>query len=273
MNDFRKDEFHETMRRMGEQVRREIHEQVHSNIGNRMYYYSHRRNANGSLVSGMVIVGVGLALLAAQMGFFTVGMIWHLYPMVFIAIGLGKLFGGRGSNWVSSLFMLLLGGLLLLHEFGHFNYGFWQLWPLLIVSAGAELFWQAWNNPRTVVDDDGKPLSMASEVNTTNIFGGSESRIASKEFRGGQIVAIFGGFELDLSRADIAGDSARVEATAVFGGGEIRVPPTWNVVVRGVGIFGGYSDETHQIPPQPGTTAKTLYVEGAAIFGGVAVKN
>ncbi len=272
MNEFRKDEFREKMRRVGEQIREEMQGRARVAINDRPNCYANRPHPNGSLVSGLVIVAVGLALLAAQTGFFSIGMVWHFWPMIFIAIGLGKLFGGS-CNWVSSIFLILLGGLLMLHEFGRFNYGLWQLWPLFIISAGAELFWKAWTNPRAVVDDDGKPLSLASEVNATNIFGGSESRIASKDFRGGQVIAIFGGFEIDLSRAEIAGDSARIEATAVFGGGEIRVPPHWNVVVRGVGIFGGYSDETHHIPPEGGAPAKILYVEGAAIFGGVAVKN
>lgn len=273
MNDPFKNEFQEQMRRMREHIQRNVRERVHANIHDRMYCYSCKSDNHGTLVSGLVIVLVGLALLAAQMGFLSMNLVWHLWPMIFLAIGLGKLFGGRGANWVSSIFMLVLGALLLAHEFGQSNYGFVQLWPLLIVSAGAELFWQAWNNPRPSLDDDGTPTSTASVINTTNIFGGSENHIASKEFRGGQIVAIFGGFELDLTRADLAGDSARIEATAVFGGGEIRVPPTWNVVVRGAGVFGGYSDETHQIPAEPGKPVKTLFVEGAAVFGGVVVKN
>ena len=50
----------------------------------------------------------------------------------------------------------------------------------------------------------------------------------------------FGGFELDLRQADIEGAEAVIEVNALFGGGEIKVPETWHVVVSGMGIFGGY---------------------------------
>jgi hypothetical protein len=67
------------------------------------------------------------------------------------------------------------------------------------------------------------------------------------------------------------GSRAVVDATAIFGGIEIRVPDNWNVIVRGVGIFGGYGDESHH--PPASEAAPELVVQGVAIFGGVAIKN
>ena len=46
----------------------------------------------------------------------------------------------------------------------------------------------------------------------------------------------------------------------------------WIVVVQGASIFGGFSDESvHPSPDMPGV--KRLFLKGAAVFGGVAVKN
>jgi hypothetical protein len=42
--------------------------------------------------------------------------------------------------------------------------------------------------------------------------------------------------------------------------------------VEGTGIFGGYEDSTLHNPPS-GQPLKTLIVRGAAVFGGVEVKN
>jgi predicted membrane protein len=254
-------------RDMGNRIRDEINARIHTRVA--------RRRAEGNsnaLISGLVIVAVGMVLLLAQLGIFNWAIVWNLWPLIFIVVGLGKVFGSARAGKVSGIFIFVLGALLLLHAFGRFPYAFWQLWPLMIIAGGAELFWNAWSNP-TVTSEDGTRVSNNSEINTTNIFGGSESTIVSKDFRRGEVVAIFGGFQIDLTRAEIAGTSARIDATAVFGGGEIRVPPTWNVVVKGVGIFGGYSDETQQILPDPGKPTKTLIVEGAAVFGGVTVKN
>lgn len=104
------------------------------------------------------------------------------------------------------------------------------------------------------------------------IFGGIKQRVTVKNFRGGRLTAVFGGFEVDLTRADIEGQTAVIDASALFGGGEIRVPPTWIIEIRGMALLGGYTDETHQ-EISDSATAKRLIVKGIAALGGVVIKN
>ncbi|HEV2206105.1 MAG TPA: DUF5668 domain-containing protein [Candidatus Acidoferrales bacterium] len=104
------------------------------------------------------------------------------------------------------------------------------------------------------------------------IFGGIKQRVTVKNFRGGRLTALCGGFEIDLTRADIDGQTAVIDASALMGGGEIRVPPTWIVEIQGIAILGGYTDETHQEIADP-ATAKRLIVKGIAALGGVLIKN
>jgi hypothetical protein len=66
-------------------------------------------------------------------------------------------------------------------------------------------------------------------------------------------------------------NAAVIKIDAVFGGVEMRIPEEWCAVVEGVGIFGGYSDETLHPPMTPET--KRLILKGGAVFGGVVVKN
>jgi hypothetical protein len=73
--------------------------------------------------------------------------------------------------------------------------------------------------------------------------------------------------------ADIEGDQAVLEANAVFGGGEIRVPETWMVSLQGTGLFGAYEDKTRHFQPDPSKPTKTLVIKGVAIFGGIEVRN
>jgi hypothetical protein len=115
--------------------------------------------------------------------------------------------------------------------------------------------------------------SMESEFDYSSIFGHIGRRIISKTFRGGKIAAVFGGFEIDLTQADIDGPQAVLHADTVFGGGEIRVPDTWQITVKGAAVFGGYSNETRQRPPENPANAKHLIIQGAAVFGGVVIKN
>jgi hypothetical protein len=113
----------------------------------------------------------------------------------------------------------------------------------------------------------------SSEFNHVAVFSGFKRRTTSKNFKGGKILAICGGFQIDLRQADIEGDSAAIEAISFMGGGEIKVPYSWDVSMEGIGFMGGYVDETDQSPPPPGTPRKQLIVKGAAVMGGVVVKN
>ena len=101
------------------------------------------------------------------------------------------------------------------------------------------------------------------------MFSHIERRVTDQNLERIKVAAVFGGFQLDLRPAGIKGDQACVEAEAVFGGIEIIVPDTWEVVPQGAGVFGGFTDQTR--PPE--TPTKRLIVTGAGVFGGVVVTN
>ncbi len=125
--------------------------------------------------------------------------------------------------------------------------------------------------------------SSAPRLDEVNIFWGRKRRIVAKNFIGGEIVTIFGGFDIDLRDADILGNIAEIEVVNIFGGGDIRVPSNWEIVMEAVGIFGGCSDRTlhpdssntRPYPTDRSAVAqpKRLIVKGVAIFGGLNVKN
>jgi Domain of unknown function (DUF5668) len=131
-----------------------------------------------------------------------------------------------------------------------------------------------WSNPgnatRSAWTSD-IPPSMEATIDYTAVFHHIERRIVSKNFRGGKVAVVFGGFTIDLRDADIDIPVAVLHADAIFGGGEIFVPDTWDVSIRGAGVFGGYSNETRQRPLD--ANSKRLIIEGGAVFGGIVVKN
>jgi predicted membrane protein len=170
---------------------------------------------------------------------------------------------------VGGAILTIVGGILLLSKLGLWYVGFRELWPLILIAVGLLMLWKAIEGPRAVRRPS---QSVSSRLNEFAIFGGVERRISSQEFEGGQACAVFGGVELDLREAGMQGNQATIEANAVFGGVELRVPESWNVTIRGVGVFGGYSDQTRH--PAPGASpAKELIVHGGAVFGAVEVRN
>jgi len=103
------------------------------------------------------------------------------------------------------------------------------------------------------------------------VFSGVERHISAQDFRGAQCTAIFGACKIDLRDAQMQGREATLETYAVFGGIELRIPEDWEVVNRSTAIFGGIGDQRRHSPTGP--DAKTLILEGAAVFGGVQIKN
>ena len=79
-----------------------------------------------------------------------------------------------------------------------------------------------------------------SKADAIAIFGGFKRQVATDDYRGANYVAIFGGGEIDLRRAQIRGDEAHVEVTAIFGGFEMRVPDNWIVANEVIGDFRGH---------------------------------
>jgi predicted membrane protein len=108
-------------------------------------------------------------------------------------------------------------------------------------------------------------------IDTTSVFGSVHKSILSKDFKGGEVVNIFGGTELNFTQADISG-RVYIDITQLFGGIKIIVPPHWQVTSDMAAVFAGIDDKR-----RPGTmplsTEKILVLKGTSIFAGVEVKS
>lgn len=236
------------------------------------------------LVWGILILGFGTILLLDQMGIASADALFRFFwPGVFLFFGVELISRHQGVAKVWGIFLTAVGALLLLDSFGIAHVRFAIVWPLLIIFWGFWMVAQAvgrghrssseWvNNFVGHFKIDGNFDSNEFQPESVAIFSAIKRRIVSKDFKGGKITAVFGGFEIDLTDADLAADETTLEVSAVFGGGEIFVPETWLVSVQGAAIFGEYADKTRH-GPSPSSGAKKLLVKGAAVFGSVVVKN
>jgi hypothetical protein len=116
------------------------------------------------------------------------------------------------------------------------------------------------------------PASDEPEFDQAVVFSGFKRRVTSRHFRYGKIAAVFGGFNIDFNRAEIDGEYAVLNIDAVFGGGEVRVPDHWRIVIEGSAIAGAFVDETYG-SPDPGKPIKRLIIRGTAVCGGVSFKS
>jgi len=233
---------------------------------------NHGWHTGHRLIPAVILIGIGVLFLFNNLNIFYFWEWARYWPVILIAIGLVKLVdstfaGGR----VAGAILIGLGAILLGQTLGYLNVRIHDLWPLFLIGAGLLMLWHRapWYGSG---NGSNVPFSSTGAVDHWAIFGGGKRAVTGRDFQGGHISTIFGGFELDLRQASMAADSAVLEIHTIFGGVEVRIPANWSAVVQGVGIFGGFGDNTAQPNVQdPGV--KRLFVRGAAVFGGVGVKN
>lgn len=231
-----------------------------------------RHTTAGGFVAGILIIGVGTLMLLNTLGVINVHSIWSYLPLLFVVLGFVRIVEGP-----TSVVSLGFGGLMVIGGTVWFLDNIGLLWidkrlfpPLLIIGVGVLLLLRAAERQRVRAAGGVPDATSDSMVNLWTIFGGVKRYVDSQQFKGGDLFAMFGGIEVDLTPAVVNG-SAVVDANAIFGGVDISVPDSWSVDVKGVGIFGGYEDKT--LHPDPNFTAPKLVITGFALFGGVTVKN
>jgi hypothetical protein len=252
---------------------------------------------SGRLIAGAILIGLGVIYALDSFGVLYAGQIFRYWPLVLIGVGIAKVFESRLAGQRTGGFILIaVGGVLLLWTLHVAWFRARDLWPVVLLLVGGGLVWQALSNRRfsEAGAGGGSPAEGAlagareglaasrgwregaevagSVLNEFALMGGGDRVVRSQDFRGGEITAIMGGFGIDLRGAAIAGDSATIHIFTLWGGVDLKVPEEWNVVMAGAPILGVFTNSTKTFR-QGDAAAKTLFIKGAAIMGGVEVKN
>jgi hypothetical protein len=114
------------------------------------------------------------------------------------------------------------------------------------------------------IEDDAE----ANEISLLASFGPLEFASSAPAFRGGAVECWYGGGVVDLRAATLDPAGAHLTVRAVFGGGQIIVPPSWPVTTHVVGL-GGIGDGRPKDAVD--LTAPALSIEGVCLFGGFGV--
>lgn len=215
---------------------------------------------NPAVLNGGALILVGVLLLLDQMGIISFDF-WAVVLGAFGVIRFIQACNATGRLW--GVLLMAAGAAIELAHLGYVNIHLDRTWPVFVIAAGLILVWRAYQQP----SETGGELS--PHLNVFSVLGGGEYRIRAKNFRGGDLVAFMGGFDVNLKDADIEDSQAVITVNCLMGGGVIRVPETWAVSMRVAAFMGGHSLKARE-GPQP---SKTLIVKGVAIMGGVEVRN
>jgi predicted membrane protein len=242
---------------------------------------------------GVLLLLVGAVLLLRQTGYPIPDWIFS-WQMILILVGLfiGIRHGFKDFSW---LIMVIIG-------FAFLSDDIWPgaqikqyAIPIIIISVGLLFFLSprrmcggrgkfrrhlnrfespspsntATDDVSTIVPYEGDK-SMDTELDIVSIFSGVKKRVLSKQFKGGDVVCVFGGAEVNLTNADFISPVV-LDVTMIFGGTKLIVPANWELRSEVAAIFGGIDDKRPQ--PSSSVPEKTIILKGTLMFGGIEVNS
>lgn len=229
---------------------------------------------------GLLLIALGVMFLLDTTNAFggDTDIFGTYWPVLLIAWGLWGMVASGLRLRLGSMIVLAVGVVFLLSNLGVWAWNVGQLWPIILVVIGLVLV-AKWGIPgsrrRARVAKERYWYSREADPNGSwggsYVFGGGQERITSPDFKGGHLSAIFGGVELDLREASLAGGKATIDATVVCGGIEITVPKDWLVSIQTSTILGGTENKHQQ--PDPEEAKAELTITGTVVCGGIEVKN
>jgi len=105
------------------------------------------------------------------------------------------------------------------------------------------------------------------------LFSSSDQVVVDEPVKGGLLVAMFGGIDLNLIRAKLNKRKNVVYIFIAFGGATILVPKDMYVNTQVIPLFGGFSNESEFVAEDKTQSDKKLIIRGIVLFGGGSVEN
>ena len=237
----------------------------------RLYRRERHHLTNNRAIVGIILVLVGLFLVLRNTGIFPdfIDHVIFSWPMLLVTIGLVITIGSSGGK-TSGVIVMAVGAFFLIPQIFRETFDINMFWPSIFIIVGIIFIFskrKGWNSVTT------SPLSSDDYIDYVHIFSGGERQIVSENFRGGRVTAIFGGSEIDLTKAKLASGVSELEIACVFGGTTIIVPDEWNVKIDVVPILGGFGDSRKLNPGRTTDLSRQLVIKGAVVFGGGEVKS
>ena len=237
----------------------------------RQYRREHHHLTNNRAIVGVILVLVGLFLVMRNTGIFP-SFIDHVifsWPMLLVTIGLVITIGSSGGK-TSGVIVMAVGAFFLIPQIFRETFDINMFWPSIFIIIGIVFIFskrKGWNSVSIT------PLVGDDYIDFVHVFSGGERQIVSDNFRGGKVTAVFGGSEIDLTKAKLAPGVSELEIACVFGGTTIIVPDDWNVKIEVVPVLGGFGDSRKLNPGRVIDPSRQLVIKGAVIFGGGEVKS
>ncbi len=179
-----------------------------------------------------------------------------------------------------------VGVLFLLHKLDVIDIGdlFSTFWPLILIAIGVKILLGRRDPMKKDEHGNGsRIIAQNANVNETRVFGDLKVTVESREFKGGNVSAVFCDTMLDLSNIALAAEGETVVTlNGVFGDMLIIVPRDVayairaNVIIGDINLLGTKNDGffINQNSESPGynSATKKLYISASQVIGDIVAR-
>lgn len=237
---------------------------------------SENKTSASRMIIGLIFLLLGVVFLLDNLNITELNLPGYLisFPSLLIIAGIISLLNSRRKGFGLSL--IFIGAIWMATKFIEgISFGDVVV-PLILLFVGLNIMFRSKLKPEhTNMDwfDLKKSTVEKDKIDDMAIFGGGEKYFVSENFQGGNITAIFGGSEINLTDCKLAPGENIIDLRLLFGGTTIFVPRDWNIIVDVVPIFGGFSTKNRKFVSEPVTSDRSLIIKGTIIFGGGEIKS
>jgi len=248
------------------------------------------RNIGSRVILGTILIAIGILYLLKSF-YFPIDIEIFSFPFILIVIGIIIMLNSGNKLFGAILFvfgcLLYFGDHITIWPF------FFILWGIYIIfkhrTRRSRFFDHSHHdsNPdeKNDIHDDIKDFVHSQKnrfydssikrdyIDDIAVFGGGHKVIHSDNFKGGNITAIFGGSEIDLTQCKLAPGENIIDVVIIFGGTTIVVPNNWDVILNVTPLFGGFSNKKSRYVSSGTESAGTLIIKGVVLFGGGEIKS
>lgn len=224
------------------------------------------------IVIGLVFLTLGAFLFADRFDIIPFNWNHYIFTWQSLLIVIGLISLAKNESRATGVVLISIGAFFLAAKIFGLPYQIrYFFWPIVFVAIGLIMIFQKGGShgsrfgmSKGVIDMD--------YIDDVAIFGGSEQKITSKNFKGGKISNIFGGSTFDMMDSELAPGRNVLDMFCLFGGSKIIIPADWKVKIEVTAIFGGYSDKRRTVTKSENSDDKELVIKGVVIFGGGEIK-
>lgn len=234
-----------------------------------------------NLSFGVVLLVIGSVLLLDRMDIIDFSWVFS-WPFILMGVGLFSMIR-HGFRHSFGIIMFLAGAFFVAKREQFLPTEYYDyLLPAGIIFIGLYLILRKRSTFNSYKDESTDKLNSDVEqkgarvvegdyIKAEAVFASVQRRLITKDFKGGKVSSVFGGADIDLSKAEIQ-DTAVLEVEVVFGGVKLIIPPNWEVQADVSNIFSGIEDK-RAFPSLDVAERKTLIIRGSVSFGGLEFKS